>query len=143
MTNSSIATPADSKAVLATGISAKINGETYHCEIHRSDLRHFERVFGPALYNLNRIRENGWDSELVRSVLEFSTGPRPKPEDTPETFQMMFMTSSTRRRGASSWIDDAFAANGPLRYAGLAGLILAAALAGVPPEDATFDDGEM
>lgn len=127
----------------ATGVAARINDQDRHCEIHRSDLRFFEATYGPALHLLNRIRSSEFDVELLRSVIDFATGERPREGESVESFRMRSVVSTDQRRTASAWIDEAFAARGPAHYAGLAGLILAAALFGLDPVGANFDDREV
>lgn len=63
------ATQATGEAVpaLATGIHAKINGTSHQCGIHRSDLRYFENLFGPA-FRL-RVSEQSNGSSYRRKPL--------------------------------------------------------------------------
>ncbi len=137
-----ITTPADRKTVptLATGIDAVILGQSRRCEIHRNDLRYFEAIHGPALHLMNRIRDLAWDTEMIRSIIAFATDPRPKDGEAVESFRLAWLMSETTRRERSALIDEAFATHGPVRYSGLALGILGAALIGLPPESAVFDD---
>lgn len=137
------ATTAAGEAVpaLATGIDAIILGQPRRCEIHRNDLRFFEAIFGPALALMDRIRNLAWDVETIRSIIAFATSPRPKEGESVEAFRLAWLMSETSRRERSAWIDEAFATHGPVRFSGLALGILGAALVGLPPESATFDDG--
>lgn len=126
---------------MKTAIIATINGTQRTCEIRRKDLRFFEAMFGSSLALFNRIRGSEWGVEDLRAIIEFATGRRPKEDDTIDSFRMVFVTSVTRRREASVWIDKAFEAWGPANYVPLALGIIAAALWGVPPDDAVFTDG--
>ncbi len=140
MTETSTRAAGEAVPALAVGIDATILGQPHRCEIHRNHLRYFEAIHGPALHLMNRIRDLVWGVEDIRSIIAFATSPRPKDGESVESFRLAWLMSETTRRATSSWLDEAFATHGPVRYSGLALGILGAALVGLPPESATFDD---
>jgi len=127
----------------ALTVNAKINGKQVNIGIQRHALPYFELDHGPAFPTLQRLMHNGWRVDDVTNVLNFAV--RKQPAEGMDAMQWQLFNKSgllKRQDKQPTIIDDAVRTNGAGTYAVLASMVLYAALYGLPPEDAHFDDAE-
>jgi hypothetical protein len=126
-------------SLMKSSISARICGNDYACQIHRSDLPFFEAVYGPAMALYRKITSGSWTAADIRDVIAFAFTSREKRDVLPEHFAMRSRLAASMA-GEPTVIDRAIAERGIGHYVPLALGILAACLWGVPDEDAVFTD---
>ena len=100
-------------------VDAVFGGASVRFQMGPRRLEVFEAMHGSARASLSRFLTNAWNVGELKAVLRSAH---------PDMF------------GSISAIDDAIAARKPMTYAPLATSILVAALAGLEPETATFDE---
>jgi hypothetical protein len=106
-------------------VAATIRGKPVKFRLGPKRLEAFEAMHGSAIAALSAFRGGRWTVADLRNVLAAAWPGKAAWTGT-----------------AHAEIEAAFAANRPATYAPLATLILAAALAGIREEDATFDEAE-
>lgn len=128
----------------AVSVQAKVNGQYLKIELKRHALPYFEKDHGSALSNLQRLMNKGWRVEDIKNVLNFAIRKQPAEGTDWLQYEMSKMRAKLEKKDKEpTVIDDAISANGAGNYAVLASLVLYAALFGLDPEDAHFDDAEQ
>ena len=125
-------------------VSAKVNGSHLNIELKRHALPYFETDHGSALGTLQRLMNKGWRVQDITNVLNFAV--RKQPAEGTDWMRYELSKTMAKLEGKDkepTVIDVAIALNGAGNYAVLASMVLYAALFGLAPEDAHFDDTEQ
>lgn len=128
----------------AVSVEARINGQYLKIELKRHALPYFEADHGAALTKLQRLMNKAWTVNDITDVLNFAVRKQPHEGMDWIHYQMSKTMAKLEKKDKElTVIDDAISANGAGNYAVLASLVLYAALFGLDPEDAHFDDTEQ
>lgn len=126
-------------------IAARIGGKPVRFELKRAHLPAFEDALGGSAYTcLKRFLDDGWRATDVSLVLSFAwKGPTEEETHLSSLIRRMEaegLASAPLRIITDMDVAKLIDANGPARYAELAMSILVAALMGIDPDVAVFDD---
>lgn len=128
----------------AVSVQAKVNGQYHKIELKRHALPYFEKDHGSALYILQNLMGKGWRVEDITNVLNFAVRKQPAEGTDWMRYELSKTLAKLEKKDKEpTVIDDAISINGAGNYAVLATLVLYAALFGLDPEDAHFDDAEQ
>lgn len=130
----------------AKAIKAKFGGRDLVFELDRSKLPEIEIMLGePAQRRLARITAFMATVEEIREVLDYAAPAglgREVPKRQEAMYREMTRTIEAIRGKPRTFIGDVLSSNPPLKYSVLAQGVLAAALHGLPPDAAEFNEDE-
>lgn len=131
------------EAKKALSVQARINGQYLDIELKRHALPYFEADHGSALNTLQRLMNKAWQVQDITNVLNFAIRKQPAEGTDWMRYQMTKTLEKLEKKDKEpTVIDEAIKVNGPGHYAVLASIVLYAAVFGLDPEDAHFDDAE-
>lgn len=132
------------EAKKALSVRARINGQYLDIELKRHALPYFEADHGSALNTLQRLMNKAWQVQDITNVLNFAIRKQPAEGTDWMRYQMTKTLEKLEKKDKElTVIDEAIKVNGPGHYAVLASIVLYAAVFGLDPEDAHFDDAEQ
>ncbi|CAN7427564.1 hypothetical protein [Brucella pseudogrignonensis] len=131
------------EAKKALSVRARVNGQYLDIELKRHALPYFEADHGSALNTLQRLMNKAWQVQDITNVLNFAIRKQPAEGTDWMRYQMTKTLEKLEKKDKElTVIDEAIKINGPGHYAVLASIVLYAAVFGLDPEDAHFDDTE-
>ncbi|WMT88658.1 hypothetical protein NO932_08650 [Pelagibacterium sp. 26DY04] len=127
----------------AQWIAAHIDGRERRLQIVPEDIPTFEAANGGAYAALRALTGGDWTVDLVRKVLAFAAMPAVDRE------RLAKLAKFAGSLGVPSiaiptpaWLDEALSTKPPAPMAGLAALVLTAALFGIPDDEAHWNDSD-
>lgn len=134
----------DNETKKALSVQARVNGQYLTIELKRHALPYFEADHGSALNTLQRLMNKAWRVQDITNVLNFAVRKQPAEGTDWMRYEMAKVMAKLEKKDKElTVIDEAISINGAGNYAVLASMVLYAALFGLDPADANFDDTEQ
>ena len=131
---------------LVSHVDAVYNGKRHRFELKRNHLAAFEAALGDSAYAaMRRFVDGTWRFRDVELTLSFAHSGATDAEEMLAAIMATMPDTSTAPflHHTEFTVSRVLKKHGPATYAELAASVLVAALMGLQPEQAVFDDGSM